>query len=188
MFALLLFGFVCTPARPQQGSPQQVIHTGALNAPSQVFTPGGQWANLVPILSTSDLDLFIEDPSSDTWLAHNAASFLDRGQYTITLVSFYKTRRPCREDQTRAGLSDAAHLNACDNYRYAIRQIAGDAPQNTVTLLFTAMVFSDGTLDTSSVRRENRTRGFSELGPDSQKALSEGTKLIARQAHIYVNH
>jgi hypothetical protein len=187
LFSLAL-ALACLPARAQQPPvpPQQIIiQTAALNVPSSVFTESGQWSSLLPILSTPDADLFIEDVSTDPWLARNAATFLDRGQYTVTLVSFYKTRHPCREDQVRAGFSDAAHINACDNYRYAVRQIAVDAPQNAVTLLFSAMVFTGGALDPSSIHRETRTRGITELGPDAQKALSDATKLVAKQSRIY---
>jgi hypothetical protein len=186
LFSLTLT-LACTPAFAQQPPPppQQIIETGALNVPTQVFTESGQWSSLLPILSNADRDVFIEDVSTNAWLARNAASFLDRGQYTLTLVSFYKTRRPCREDQVRAGFADAAHVNACDNYRYRVSQIALDAPQNTITLLFSAMVSTGGALDPSSVHRESRTRGFAELGADAQKALSDATKLVAKQSRIY---
>lgn len=185
--ALLLFALalLCPSPRAQQPS-QQVIQAGALNAPAAVLTPEGQWSNLIPILSTSGEDFFIEDPSPDAWLSRNAQGFLDRGQYTITLVSFYKTMHACRGDQVRAGFSDAGHLNACNNYRYRIRQIAIDSPQNTLTMLFSAMVFTNGTLDQSSVQRETRTRGFNGLDPDSQKALSDTTKLVAQQSRSYI--
>lgn len=172
-------------AQENTAPPRQIVQAGALNVPAAVLTPDGQWSSLIPILSTSDRDVFIEDPSNDAWLAHNAESFLDRGQYTITLVSFYKTRRPCREDQVRAGLSDPGHVSACDSYRYRVSQIAVDAPQNNVTLRFSAMVFTGGALDSSSIYRESRTRGFSELSADAQKALSEATKLVAKQSRIY---
>jgi hypothetical protein len=178
---------VCIPARPQQPAAPapQVIQTGALNAPTGVLTQDNQWSNLISILSNKDLDLYIEDPSSDAWLARNAQNFLDRGQYTITLVSFYKTRGACREDQIRAGFDDAEHINACDGYRYRIRQVAVDAPQNALTLRFAAMVFTGGTLDSSSILRETRTRGFDGLDADSQKALSDTTKLVAKQSSSY---
>lgn len=184
--ASLALALAIFPAHAQQPTPpQQIIQVGALNAPTQVFTQSGQWSTLLPILSNSDRDAFIEDPSNDAWLSHNAQSFLDRGQYTITLVSFYKTRRACREDQIRAGFSDAAHVNACESYRYRVSRIAVDSPQNSVTLLFSAMVFTGGTLDSSSVHRESNTRGFTELSADAQKALSDATKLVAKQSHIY---
>ena len=185
--AALAFALACIPARAQQPAapPQQILQTGALNAPSAVLTQDAQWSNLVSILSNADVEVFIEDPSADAWLSHNAQSFLDRGQYTITAVSFYKTPRPCREEEVHAGFSDAAHVEACTNDRYAVRRIAVDAPQNLVTLLFSGLVSGTGVLDSSTVFRETRTRGFSELGPDVQKAVSEATKVVATQVHSY---
>jgi hypothetical protein len=174
------------PAQQQPTPSQQVIQTGALNAPTDVLTQDNQWSALISVLSNSDQDLYIEDPSTNAWLARNAQTFVDRGQYTITLVSFYKTVHACRADQIRAGFSDAAHVDACNNYRYRIRQIAVDAPQNTVTLLFSAMVFTGGTLDSTSIVRESRTRGFSGLDADSQKAVSDTTKLAGQQSDNYI--
>lgn len=183
----LALTLLCLTAHAQQQPPQPILQTGALNAPSAVFTQDAQWSNLVSILSTSDQDIFIEDPSADAWLAHNAAGFLDRGQYTITFVSFYKAPHPCREDQVRAGFSDGAHVDACDNDRYAVRRISVDAPQNSVTLLYSALASTTGTLDSSTVYRETRTRAFTELSPDAQKAISEATRLIAQQVRSYAN-
>jgi hypothetical protein len=183
--APLALTLLSIPARPQQ-PPQQILQIGALNAPTDVLTQDNQWSSLISVLSNSDQDLYIEDPSTNAWLARNAQAFVDRGQYTITLVSFYKTVHACRADQIRAGFSDAAHVDACNNYRYRIRQIAVDAPQNTLTLLFSAMVFSGGALDPSTIVRESRTRGFSGLDADSQKALSDTTKLAGQQSHSYI--
>ena len=183
----LTLALACVLTRAQQPTPsQQVIQTGALNAPTDVLTQDNQWSALISVLSNSDQDLYIEDPSTNAWLARNAQAFVDRGQYTITLVSFYKTVHACRADQIRAGFSDAAHVDACNNYRYRIRQIAVDAPQNTVTLLFSAMVFTGGTLDSTSIVRESRTRGFSGLDADSQKAVSDTTKLAGQQSDNYI--
>ncbi|HEX5283688.1 MAG TPA: hypothetical protein VFW30_06175 [Bryocella sp.] len=186
LLALTLF----TTAAQAQQPPQQILQTGALNAPAAVLTPDSKWSNLIPILSTSDVDLFIEDPSAEAWLARNAQSFLDRGQYSLALVSFYKSPHPCHEDQVRSGFSEAAHVTACDTDRYAVRTISVDAPQNSITLLFSALVSTSGTVDASTVRRETRTRGFAELGPNAQKAISEATKLVGTQVHSYAirNH
>ncbi len=183
----LTLALLSTQAYPQQ-PPQPILQTGALNAPTAVLTQNNQWSNLLPILSTSDVDLFIEDPSADAWLARNAQAFLDRGQYTLTLVSFYKSPHPCHEDQVRAGFSDAAHVQACDTDRYAVRTISVDAPQNSVTLLYSTLVSTNGTVDVSTLHRETRTRGFAQLGPDAQKAISEATKLVGAQVHSYAIH
>ena len=185
--ATLALALATLPAHTQQppAPSQQIVQVGALNIPSPVFTDSGQWSTLLPILSTPDVDLFIEDPSNDDWLAHNAQSFLERGQYTVILVSFYKTLHACRVDQIHAGFSDSAHIDACNNYRYAVHRIAVDNPQSAVTLLFSAMVFTGGTLDATSIRRETHTRGITELDANAQKALADTTKLVAKESHSY---
>lgn len=184
--ALAVLALASLPALAQQ-PPQQILQTGALAAPAAVLTGKDQWANLISILSTSDLDLYIEDPSTDTWLSRNAQSFLSRGQFTLTVVSFYKTPHPCHQDEIRAGFSDAAHLQACNVDRYAVRRIAVDAPQNTVTVLYSALVTSAGALDPVTVHRETRTRAFANLGPEAQKAISDATKLVATQVQSYAS-
>jgi hypothetical protein len=185
--ALATLALATLAARAQQpASPsQQIVQVGALNVPSSVITDSGQWSTLLPILSTPDVDLFIEDPSNDDWLAHNAASFIERGQYTVILVSFYKTLHACRADQIHAGFSDSAHIDACNNYRYAVHRVAVDNPQSAVTLLFSAMVFSGGTLEADSIRRETHTRGITELDSNAQKALADTTKLVAKESRTY---
>jgi hypothetical protein len=186
-FVSLALALLGIPAKPQQPAApsQQIIQSGALNVPSVVLNDSGQWSTLLPILSTPDVDLFIEDPSNDAWLSQNAASFIERGQYTVILVSFYKTLHACRADQIHAGFSDAEHLDPCNNYRYAVRRIAVDAPQNAVTVLFSAKVFSGGLLDDASIRRETHTRGITEMDTNAQKALGDATKLIAKESRSY---
>jgi len=180
----LALATLTAPAQQPVAS-QQIVQPGALNVPSAVFTDSGQWSTLLPILSTPDVDLFIEDPSNDAWLFHNAASFIERGQYTVILVSFYKTLHACRADQIHAGFSDAEHLDPCNNYRYAVRRIAVDNPQSAVTVLFSAKVLSGGNLDDASIRRETHTRSLTELDTNAQKALADATKLIARESRSY---
>lgn len=183
---LILFALPSLLALGQQPPPvMPILQTGALNVPTSVLTENGQWLPLLPVLTSPSLDLYIEDVSNNEWLDRNAANFLNRGQFTVTVVSFYKTRQPCREDQVHAGLSDAAHLNACDNYRYAVRQVAVDAPQNSITLNYTLMVYSGGVPDLSSARRETVTRAITQFGPDFQKALSDATALVAKQSRMW---
>ena len=48
------------------------------------------------------------------------------------------------------------------------------------------MVFTGGTLDSASIVRESRTRGFGGLDADSQKAISDTTKLAGQQSDNYI--
>ena len=184
--ASLVLVVATLPARPQQPPTQPVIEVGALNAPTHFLTPDNQWSNLIRVHSTPDLDLYIEDPSTDTWLSRNAENFVDRGQFTLHVISNYKSRHACRDDQIRNGFSSGPDIEACNNYRYRIRQIAVDASQNTATLLSSAMVFNGGAIDPSTVRRDTRTQGFHALDADSQRALSNATRLVGQESHRYV--
>ena len=47
------------------------------------------------------------------------------------------------------------------------------------------MVFTGGTLDATSIRRETHTRGLTELDANAQKALADTTKLVAKESHSY---
>lgn len=184
LYSVLALACILTHAQ-QPAPPPQVIQTAALGVPSEILTQDDQWSTLISILSNPDLNLYVEDVSNDAWLARNADNFVYRGQYTIDLISFYKTRRPCRDDQIHAGFSDSASVDACNNYRYRIRRIAVDTQQNTLTQVYSAMVLSNGALDPSSVLLETRTRGSAGLDADALKALDDTTKLVSKQAHMY---
>ena len=139
---------------------QQVVQRGPLGYPSGLQDENGQWSAPVPLLDNADVALYMPDVSNVSWLDHNAENFLKTGQYTLTLLSFYKTRRVCRTDQVVSGFSDAAHIDACNAIRYRLRQVAVNAQQNTVTLLSSATADESGTIDSSSVVTETRTRGI----------------------------
>jgi hypothetical protein len=185
-FLALALAFVPAHSQRTPPQPQQVILTGGLNVPTDVVTQDNQWSPLIRILTTDDLALFIEDPSNPTWLRRNAEDFVDRGRYTIAVVSFYKTRDSCRADQVRAGRGGSAGWLACNDYRYQIRHVTVDSFPSTITLGYSAMVFAGGFIDESSVRHENRTRGLQELDADTQKALTDANAIVSKQAHSWV--
>ena len=164
---------------------QQVVQRGALGIPSAVLDENAQWSSPVELLSNSDVSVYMPDVSNSIWLDHNAENFLKTGQYTLTLLTFYKTRHTCRTDQVLLGFSDAAHIDACNVIRYRVRQIAVNAPQNSVTLLMSGTADENGTIDPGSVIHETRTRGIKEMGTEAQSALSKATDIIAKQSLAY---
>ena len=164
---------------------QQVVQRGGLGFPAGVLDENGQWSSPVELLSNGDVSIYMPDVSNAVWLDHNAENFLKTGQYTLTLLTFYKTRRTCRTDQVLLGFSDAAHIDACNVIRYRLRQIAVNAPQNSVTLLMSGTADESGTIDPGSVFHESRTRGIKELGSEAQTALSKATDIIAKQSLAY---
>ena len=183
--SLLLGTMLVSGTVQNTASAQQVVQRGPLGYPSGLQDENGQWSAPVPLLDNADVALFMPDVSNVSWLDHNAENFLKTGQYTLTLLSFYKTRRVCRTDQVVSGFSDAAHIDACNVIRYRLRQVAVNAQQNTVTLLSSATADGSGTIDSSSVVTETRTRGIKELGAEAQAALSKATGIIAKQSLAY---
>ena len=166
-------------------SAQQVVQRGALGFPSAVLDENAQWSAPVELLTNGDVSVFMPDVSNAMWLNANAERFLNTGQYTLTLITFYKTRRVCRADQVLMGFSDAAHIDACNDIRYRVRQIAVNTPQKTITLLMSGTADESGTLDPGSIVHESRTRGFKDLGEEALGALTKATDIIAKQSLAY---
>ncbi len=166
-------------------SAQQVVQRGALGVPAAVLDENAQWSSPVELLSNNDVSVYMPDVSNSVWLDHNAENFLKTGQYTLTLVTFYKTRHTCRTDQVLLGFSDGAHIDACNVIRYRVRQIAVNTPQKTITLLMSGVADESGAVDPQSVLHETRTRGFKDLGDEALAALTKATDIIAKQSLAY---
>ncbi len=166
-------------------SAQQIVQRGALGFPAALLDENAQWSAPVELLSNGDVSVFMPDISNAVWLDSNAERFLNTGEYTLTLVTFYKTRRTCRTDQVLSGFSDAGHIDACNVILYRVRQIAVNTPQKTITLLMTGTADESGTVDPGSVLHETRTRGFKDLGDEALGALTKATEIIGKQALAY---
>lgn len=184
-FARLLAQCLSIPLLCGIASAQQAVQRGALGFPSAVLDENAQWSSPVELLTNNDVSVFMPDVSNSIWLNANAERFLNTGEYTLTLVTFYKTRRVCRTDQVLAGFSDAAHIDACNDIRYRVRQIAVNTPQKTITLLMSGTADESGTIDSGSVQHETRTRGFKDLGDEALGALTKATDIIAKQSIAY---
>ena len=164
---------------------QQLVQRGPFSKPAQVLDDTGQWTTPLPVFSDADVELFIPDITAADWLNRNYPGFLDKGQYTVSMFTLYKTPRACRVNQTQSGFADAAHLDACMvTIRYRLRQALVDTQQKTVTLLTAAMLNQDGGMDPASVQHESRTRSFSELDAGTQAALAKTNELVAKQMRL----
>src|ERR1700761_7784601 len=142
---------------------QQVVQRGTLGAPASVMDETQQWTAPVLLAEDSDVGIYVPDVSSPEWLKRNYAGFMDKGQYVISMFTFYKTPRACRANQIGWGNADAAHLDACTNdITYRVREATVDTNQKTVTLIMAAMVGQDGQIVPSSVQQQAVTRLWSE--------------------------
>lgn len=179
-FAFFLFS-CCVPTRAQQ-----VVQRGPFSKPLQVLDDTQQWTVPLLVFSDADLEVYVPDVTSAGWLNRNYQSFVDKGQYTVTLFTLYKTPRGCRANQVASGYSDAAHLDACMvTIRYRLRQAVIDTQQKTATLVTAGMLDQEGQLDPASVQHDARTRSFNELDATTQEALGKTNELVAKQMRIY---
>jgi hypothetical protein len=78
---------------------QQVIQRGPFGKPAQVLDDTGQWSTPLLVASDSDVQMYIPDVSNPDWLKKNYPDYIDRGTYTITMFTFYKTPTACRANQ-----------------------------------------------------------------------------------------
>ena len=165
---------------------QQLLQRGPFSKPVQVLGETQQWTTPLLVFSDADVEMYIPDITSADWLNHNYQSFIDKGQYTVSMFTLYKTPRACRLNQIQSGYSDAAHLDACMvTIRYRLRQAVVDTHQKTATLVTAAMLDQDGQMDPASVQHASRTRFFGELDAGTQAALAKTNELVFKQMKIY---
>lgn len=167
------------------GVAQQVLQRGALGVPAQVLDETQQWTTPLPVAGDVEQDVYIPDVSSATWLARNYADFENKGVYTISMFTQYKRPSACRRDLVRWGFSDAAHLDACVDIGYRVRQISVDTVQKTVTLIFAAMVGQDGQLLQDAVPPQMTTRRWVDLDQTAMGSISKSNQLVAAQMAFY---
>ncbi len=170
-------------ARP--GKAQQVIQRGSGGQPFQVLDETEQWSAPTMVASDHDVETYVPDVSSSAWLKRNYREFIDRHQYVVTMFTHYRTMKACRANQVAWGLGDAAHLNACLDIGYRIRQATVDTHLKTVTLIMAAMVSRDGQMDPSSMQHEPISRTWAQLDANTQQALEKTTDMVSREMKIY---
>ena len=180
-FTLLLL----TGLFPASGFGQQVVQRGALGRPGQVLDETQQWSTPLLVASDHDVELYIPDVSNSEWLKRNYSDFIDKGQYVLSMFTFYRTPRACRANQIGWGNGDAAHLEACNDIGYRLRQAVVDTNQRTVTLMMAAMIGQDGEIVPSSIQHQSVTRTWTELDANTQAALKKANGLVAEQMRRY---
>jgi hypothetical protein len=164
---------------------QQIVQRGPLGRPAQVLDETQQWSTPLLVSSDHDVEIYLPDVSSPEWLRRNYADFENKGQYVLSMFTFYRTPKACRANQIGWGFSDSAHLDACDQISYRLRQITVDTNQKTVTLIMAGMIDQDGQLDPESLQTHAATRRWADLDANSQEALKKATSLITVQMGIY---
>jgi hypothetical protein len=164
---------------------QQVIQRGAFGKPAQVMDETRQWTTPLLVASDQDVAMYIPDVSSPDWLKLNYRDFYDRGYYTISMFTFYRTPEACRQSQIGWGLGDAAHLEACIGIGYRLRTAKIVPQDESATLVEAAMIFQDGTLDPDSVESRGGFRFWHDLDATTRSALEKTTALVRAQMKIY---
>jgi hypothetical protein len=164
---------------------QQIVQRGALGQPSQVLDETHQWT--VPLLVASDKDvmIYIPDVTNPEWLKRNYSDFENRGVYTLSMFTFYKTPEACRANQTAWGLADGRHLDACNWIGYRVRRAMIDPQQKSVTLIMAGMIDQDGQLDPKSIQDQSVSRSWHQLDANTQAALKKANSLVTEQMKIY---
>ncbi len=177
---LLLSAFV-----PVAGFGQQVVQRGQLGKPAQVLDETQQWTIPILLFSDHDLELYIPDVTSPDWLKQNYQTFEDKGQYIVSMFTFYRTPKACRANQIGWGYGDSEHLDACIDIGYRVRQALVDPNLKSVTLLMAAMVGQDGQIDPTSIQRQSLVRRWADLDANTRAALEKTTGIVSKQMKIY---
>lgn len=164
---------------------QQVLQRGALGRPALVMDETGQWTTPLPMGSDAEVEVYVPDVSTTDWLQRNYRSFFEKQQYELSVFTFYKSLRACRQNQIAWGFADQAHLDACVDIGYRLRRVLVDVGQKTVTLESAAMVTQDGLAVPDSGPAQQLTRTWAQLDPLMGKVLSQTTALVAEQEQAY---
>jgi hypothetical protein len=164
---------------------QQIVARGTFGKPAQVLDETGEWTTPLLLASDEDVKIYIPDITNPAWLSKYYPDFKDRGIYTLSLFTFYRTPEACRTNQIRWGLGDSAHLNACITIGYRVRRAIIDPHQKSATLLYAAMVDQSGAVDSTSVQGDREFRFWNQLDENTQTALEKANKLITEQMKIY---
>ena len=178
LLILLLIG-------PIRSFSQQVVERGALGKPSQVLDETGEWTTPLLLVSGDDVAIYMPDITNMKWLEQNYPDYRDRGNYTLTLFTFYKTPEACKINQTKWGLGDYQHLNDCSFIGYRMRRAKIDPHEKSVTLIMAAMVDAQGNIQPDSVQTDKVSRFWNQLDENSQEALKKANELVAEQMKIY---
>jgi hypothetical protein len=170
---------------PSTAISQQVIQRGPFGKPAQVLDDTQQWTTPLLVSSGRDLEIYIPDVTSSAWLSRNYSDFINRGTYTLSTFTLYKTVEACRANQVRWGSGDNAHLDACNDIKYRVSQITVDPNQRSVQLVSAAMVDQDGQIVPESTQDSSTFRTWDQLDPASQQAILKTNELVTRQMKIY---
>lgn len=165
----------------RQAAGQQMLQRGPLGHPALVLDESGQWTAPLLIASDDAVEVYTPDVSTTDWLQRNYLSFFQKQQYSVSIFTFYKSVRACRQNQIAWGLGDQAHLDACVDIGYRLRQVLVDVGQRTVTLQNAAMLTQDGQAVPDSGPPQQLTRTWSQLDPLSQEVLEKTTALVGQQ-------
>jgi hypothetical protein len=164
---------------------QQIVQRGPFGKPAQVLDETMQWSTPLLVSGDHDVEMYIPDVTSPEWMKRNYPGFQDKGQYVLSMFTFYKTPEACRANQIGWGFSDAAHLDACTEIGYRVRQALVDTQQKTVTLMMAAMIDQDGQIEPGSIQRQTITRTWHELDANTQGALEKTNGIVSKQMKIY---
>jgi hypothetical protein len=186
IFRVSILLLLLSTLAPAGGQSQQVVQRGQLGRPSQVFDETQQWTTPILLSSDHDVELYIPDVTSPDWLKLNYQTYQDKGQYVISMFTFYQTPKACRANQIGWGYGDSEHLDACNtDIGYRVRQALVDPNLKSVTLIMAAMVGPDGQIDPASIRRQPLVRRWAELDANTQTVLEKTTEIVAKQMKIY---
>lgn len=164
---------------------QQVVQRGPFNKPTQVFDQTQQWTTPLLVSSDHDVEIYIPDVTAPAWLSSNYSDFQNHGTYTLSTFTLYKTVKACRANQVSWGMGDEAHLTACNDIGYRVRQITVDPNQKSVQLITAAMVDADGQIVPESVQESSVFRTWDQLDDTTQKAILKTDELVTQQMRIY---
>jgi len=82
-------------------------------------------------------------------------------------------------------MSDADHLDACNDIKYRARQILVDPNQKSIQLLSATMVDEDGQIVPESAQDSSIFRTWDQLDRAALQAIVKTNEIVTRQMKLY---
>lgn len=148
---------------------QELLQPGLSGRPLTVMDEAENWSVPISVYSDQDTEMFIPDVTRPGWVQWHAAEYRRDGTYTVSLFSFYKTNRFCRQNMIAAGHgTDPKWLEACAELRYQRSLLKIDTRKRTVTVL-----------DSLLMERDARFHPLNQTFPNATLPLSKALPATA---------
>ncbi|MDR3575468.1 MAG: hypothetical protein P4L50_16530 [Anaerolineaceae bacterium] len=184
----IFFLLVSISAFPQGAgySDSRLIQVGPFGRPLQVQDEFSNWKIPISVYRDSEVEMFIPDITDAGWSAWNIEKFRRTGEYTVTVYSHFKNSDFCRREIIPAGRKNDSYIvKACTALRYQSRLFSVNTRNNTITVLRSILMGTDGRGDIESVSFQRTLLSHTSAAQPTLKAIGAISLIVKRQSRSF---